>query len=699
MAKRKYKTNEEKKKEIAELTDMRNKEVESFFTTPDQMKEYLNFMGRFYNYSARNNVLIQMQFKGAQAVGSFKFWKDKGYSVQKDEKGIKILTPVTYKTFYREKNNGKVKTLLKYATKEEKAAIARGEIEVKDNLTYKTGHVFDVSQTDAKAEDLPSIFPNKWLDGAIDNYDDIYQSLEGLAKKMNVKIHKEPMEELGASKGQYIEYVERNPVNNQMERKKAIELNPRNSELHNIKTLVHELTHAKLHNTSSEHWKGLNHSEKEFQAEMTAFTVCSHFNIDTSDYSLNYLHNYSHSHEDIKDKMQLLDEVKDTAHEFITHLENDLISEKEMDNTVTNEKENTDARNKELQERYKDIEILTRNGQTQSIGQLTLNDFKQHFEDKHNRNILDNQAFFGLDNQSVIKAFNSIKEKGIAGMDNTIMVDHSLKEPHVAIEWSETEVDQDLKSIKEMDKHLAEKNIESLKDMGYHKTKINYIVPSENGVQVISAGRVDLGDTDYTNLHDHVSHERKELANITPKTDLSDIYSTDRMTSELSSAYNRNLELKSTKSSSDFDIEYSDAGLRDIEQFSKNVGLLNKDEIAAIKADVERNFNDRQEYREVANDVITLKGQYQRYQAYLQSESTGELTEEKVINRMNAENSYYNMKQKVLGKNNETNDVITKMESDAMHDYRYEHKDKDVKENPFGQSKSKIKKKEQGLSI
>lgn len=86
----KHKTVEEKQKEIEELTDKMTEKINSYFLTEDALKEHLAFMSNFHNYSIRNMSLIDQQFMGAKAVGSFKFWQDKGVSVQKGEKGIKI---------------------------------------------------------------------------------------------------------------------------------------------------------------------------------------------------------------------------------------------------------------------------------------------------------------------------------------------------------------------------------------------------------------------------------------------------------------------------------------------------------------------------------------------------------------------------------------------------------------------------------
>ncbi|RPK03122.1 ArdC-like ssDNA-binding domain-containing protein [Priestia endophytica] len=77
---------EEKKKEVENLTKNMEKRIEQHFHSPQDLKEYLQFMGKFYQYSISNVALIQSQFPGAQAVGSFAFWKSKGFSVQKGEK-------------------------------------------------------------------------------------------------------------------------------------------------------------------------------------------------------------------------------------------------------------------------------------------------------------------------------------------------------------------------------------------------------------------------------------------------------------------------------------------------------------------------------------------------------------------------------------------------------------------------------------
>ncbi|KHE68328.1 ImmA/IrrE family metallo-endopeptidase, partial [Halobacillus sp. BBL2006] len=308
----KQKSPEKVKEEINRLTEGMEESISKHFHTPKQMKEYLDFMGKFHRYSPRNTALIDSQFPGAEAVGSYAFWKDKGFSVNKGEKSLKVLVPNRLGQQFQDEE-GEWKPL-KYATKTEKQQVKDGQLDKRDGrLVYSTGSVFDVSQTTATQKDLPQIFPNKWIDGEVHNYSQLRQGMEAIADNNNIQIV-DPYEELGAAKG--VSYTGKGEV----------ALNPRNSERQDTKTLLHELTHAKLH--TKENMSDYTKPEKEFQAEMTAYTVASYFNIDTSDYSLDYLHHWTKDHE-LKDHESLLQEVQATAKEFITTIEESMGQEKE----------------------------------------------------------------------------------------------------------------------------------------------------------------------------------------------------------------------------------------------------------------------------------------------------------------------------------------------------------------------------------
>ena len=123
---------------------------------------------------------------------------------------------------------------------------------------------------------------------------------------------KEPTYELGVVKGASLPYT------------KEVIYNPRNGELQNIKTLFHELAHAKLHTKDTR--ENYTREEKEFQAEMVAYTMGQYFGIDTSDYSINYLHGWTNGKE-LKDKQNLLKEVRETTISYINIIEKSVLKE------------------------------------------------------------------------------------------------------------------------------------------------------------------------------------------------------------------------------------------------------------------------------------------------------------------------------------------------------------------------------------
>ncbi|WP_255287591.1 LPD25 domain-containing protein [Bacillus thuringiensis] len=339
------------------------KSVEGYFRTPGDLKEHLSFMAKFYHYSPTNISLIQSQFQGASAVGSFSFWKEKGFPVKKGEKGIKILVPNRTVAKFKDKE-GTWKTVTK-ANEEEKKQIESKSVEMMPGrLYFAVGHVFDVSQTNAKAEDLPRIFPNRWLDGSVTDYKSLYKGIEAIAEKNGVKII-EPKQELGVAKG--VSYT----------LTKEVALNPRNSELQNVKTLLHELAHAKLHTAETHmHYTA---PEKEFQAEMTAYAVSSYFGIDTSEYSLGYLASWTQGKE-MKDKTKLLKEVHETSIEFIETIESSLekekTNEKGVDYMAKQVSENKDGN---VRDNFEVLTGIQQNAQRLINERLGLN-FEKHWE-------------------------------------------------------------------------------------------------------------------------------------------------------------------------------------------------------------------------------------------------------------------------------------------------------------------------------
>ncbi|MBF7150546.1 LPD25 domain-containing protein [Bacillus toyonensis] len=502
--KKKYQTKspEEKKEAVQALTKKMEKSVEGYFRTSGDLKEYLMFMAKFYHYSPSNISLIQSQFEGASAVGSFSFWKEKGFAVKKGEKGIQILVPNRTVAKFKDKE-GSWKTVTK-ASEEEKKQIESKSVEVMPGrLYFAVGHVFDLSQTNAKAEDLPRIFPNRWLEGSVTDYQSLYKGMEAIAEKNGVKII-EPKQELGVAKG--VSYT----------LTKEVALNPRNSELQNVKTLLHELAHAKLH-TAETH---MNYTapEKEFQAEMTAYAVSSYFGIDTSEYSLGYLASWTQGKE-MKDKTRLLKEVHETSIEFIETIENTLEKEKEQ----INEKEVESMANKNGKQDEKNIllvEFMSLSNTTQEL--VSVAELREQAD--RNRAFEPIEGAEKLSDKEFVDAFNEANQEKYAALNQD-----EINRPTMLVQWSENEnfKGSQLIPFGEANEKMAEviKNIEKAKKearerdeyVPYDKTRYHIAFPKEvdrdlGRMELVSMDRLDMGDGDYKTPYEQVLNEKRYLS-------------------------------------------------------------------------------------------------------------------------------------------------------------------------------------------
>lgn len=502
--KKKYQTKspEEKKEAVQALTKKMEKSVEGYFRTPGDLKEYLTFMAKFYHYSPSNISLIQSQFQGASAVGSFSFWKEKGFPVKKGEKGIKILVPNRTVAKFKDKE-GTWKTVTK-ANEEEKKQIESKSVEVKPGrLYFAVGHVFDVSQTNAKAEDLPRIFPNRWLEGSVTDYQSLYKGMEAIAEKNGVKIIA-PKSELGVAKG--VSY----PLT------KEVALNPRNSELQNVKTLLHELAHAKLHTAETR----MNYTapEKEFQAEMTAYAVSSYFGIDTSEYSLGYLASWTQGKE-MKDKTKLLKEVHETSIEFIETIESSLetekqqIKEKEVGN-MAKENEKQDEKNILL------VEYMSLSNTTQEL--VSVAELREQAD--RNRAFEPVEGAEKLSDKEFIEAFNEANQEKYAALNQD-----EINRPTMLVQWSDNETfkNNQLIPFGEANEKMAEviasieKAREEARERGetipYDQARYHIAIPKEvdrefGRMELVSMDRMNMGDGDYKTPYEQVLNEKRHLS-------------------------------------------------------------------------------------------------------------------------------------------------------------------------------------------
>lgn len=318
-----------------ELSAQAIKAIRSYAANPEDLKEYLDFMSHFTKYSPRNTALIHEQWRGANAVATYKQWevlgkrmgigpddvlggtnveytndrtgktrtiKNEGLSVRAGQKGhIKLFKPMmdemipvldeTGQQLKNDKGYPKYKPKKK-ATAAEEEAIKQGRLEVKSfpkrdlktgKALYKTFTVFELSQTNLKPEKYPNIMPNRHYDFDTDKVktQEVLLGLKDYADCLGVSVEKVDM--TSNAKGQF------NKQN------QSIQLNNRNTKGEMVGTLIHELAHATLHNPKFKdcYKEEVPKDIKELEAEMTSYVTAKHFGLDTSEKAIPYMANWT----------------------------------------------------------------------------------------------------------------------------------------------------------------------------------------------------------------------------------------------------------------------------------------------------------------------------------------------------------------------------------------------------------------------
>lgn len=269
----------DRKEELKQITDRLEQGIRDVFDT-GRFEAYLKSMSKFYRYSLNNCILISIQCPEASLVAGYKKWQnDFERQVKKGEKAIRILAPVNRKV------TRKVKDPVTGEEKEEEVRFT----------SYRPVPVFDVSQTEGK--ELPEI--SHLLQG-----DEGAELIGRVLAVSPVPVRFEAVH--GSANGFY-------------SHDGYIVVDDRLSASQRLKTLVHEIAHATIHCKGGEQEKA-DRNTMEVQAESVAFTVCSHFGIDTSDYSFGYVAGWSKGR-DLDELKNSLEVVRKTAGDIIDGIE------------------------------------------------------------------------------------------------------------------------------------------------------------------------------------------------------------------------------------------------------------------------------------------------------------------------------------------------------------------------------------------
>jgi hypothetical protein len=277
------------KKSIEEVSKDLEKHVSEMFES-EAYKAWLNTNSLFPQYSLNNTLMINHQRPDATRVCGYKAWNKMNRQVKAGEKGIKIYVP--FKRFSKEK----------ILDKEGNPVLdedGKPKVRKTEWVTFGLGTVFDVSQTEG--EPLPSIKVSELTDkaGEAEGYGIL---LDILTRICPVPVSFEEFND--SRKGSYDKNARR------------IKLSAGMSRVQTIKTLLHEMTHEMLHSDDCT----FDEDTMEIQAESVAYTVCQHYDIDTSDYSFGYIAGWA-SDKGIEELKASLDIICLASHELINEID------------------------------------------------------------------------------------------------------------------------------------------------------------------------------------------------------------------------------------------------------------------------------------------------------------------------------------------------------------------------------------------
>ena len=255
----------------------------------EEFKKYLTVMSKFHNYSLNNTLLIYLQNPNATAVAGFNKWKkDFHRTVKKGEKSIRILAPIL-----------KNKELLESDENNNQESKNENKIIV----GYRPVPVFDISQT--VGEELPQAPKPIDLEGSYPLYE---QNKNILKKLTGYEVVEAPREDGADGSCNY--------------ETKIISIKKNLSEFQKMKTLLHECGHALLHgslinndNLDSFEVEVMNNRHiREVEAESVSFVVGQFLGFDSSEYSFNYIVNWSGKSEYLENSLK---RIRNTANQII----------------------------------------------------------------------------------------------------------------------------------------------------------------------------------------------------------------------------------------------------------------------------------------------------------------------------------------------------------------------------------------------
>jgi len=240
----------------------------------DDFARYLATLARFHMYSPNNVAMIQAQRSAATRVAGYRAWQALGRRVKKGECGIRIVVP-----------------------HRARIAPAQDDGQEQEIVTgWGIGYVWDVAQTDGEPLAVPPI--SSALTGDATVAEMVREELTGWLRREGVTL---VQRDTGRANGYYLPRTREIAIHRDLTGVRA------------LKTLVHEAAHF-----AADHAGGVRWEDAETVAEGAAYTVLSHFGLDTSGYSFGYVAEWAR---DLAVVRRNLAAIQQVAHRLIVAIE------------------------------------------------------------------------------------------------------------------------------------------------------------------------------------------------------------------------------------------------------------------------------------------------------------------------------------------------------------------------------------------
>ncbi len=240
----------------------------------EEFARYLTTLARFHMYSPNNVAMIHAQRRDATRVAGYRAWQTLGRQVRKRERGIRIVVP-----------------------HRARVAPAEDDRQEQEIVTgWGIGYVWDVAQTIGEPLAVPPI--HGALTGDVTVAEVVREELTGWLRREGVTL---VQRDTGRANGYYLP------------RTREIAIHHHLAGIRELKTLVHEAAHF-----AADHCGGVRWEDAETVAEGAAYTVLSHFGLDTSGYSFGYVAEWAR---DLAVVRRNLAAIQQVAHRLIVAIE------------------------------------------------------------------------------------------------------------------------------------------------------------------------------------------------------------------------------------------------------------------------------------------------------------------------------------------------------------------------------------------